>query len=193
MCKNHFFNILIATSLFSTGSMALAADNDPVEPPVLVQGGAVHFKGEIVNAACAVGAESINQTINLGQYRTANFKAVGDKTGLVPFTIKLQDCDTAVATSAAVAFSGNADASDNSVLATSNIGGGASDAASGVGIEIADNKGKILAPNGGDFSTAQTLNDGSNVLYFTARYKATSTTVTPGQADADATFTMKYE
>ncbi|ECT0734586.1 type-1 fimbrial protein subunit A, partial [Salmonella enterica subsp. enterica serovar Kentucky] len=30
-------------------------------------------------------------------------------------------------------------------------------------------------------------------LRFTARYKATATATTPGQANADATFIMKYE
>ncbi|MBJ2097904.1 fimbrial protein, partial [Serratia ureilytica] len=82
--------------------------------------------------------------------------------------------------------------SDANVLAVSNISGGASGSASGVGIEIGDHTGKVLTPNGSVFSTAQTLIDGVNVLNFTARYKATAASVTPGQADADATFTMQY-
>jgi hypothetical protein len=32
-----------------------------------VNGGTVHFKGEVVNAACAVDAGSIDQTVQLGQ------------------------------------------------------------------------------------------------------------------------------
>ncbi|CAI1125862.1 type 1 fimbrial major subunit FimA [Serratia ficaria] len=193
MRNTHLINTFIAASLLSVGSMAMADDPAPSKA-VTAPGGTVHFTGEIVNAACAVSADSDGQTVKLGQYRTAQFKnTVGEKTGLVPFTIKLQDCDTTVSTSAAVSFSGNADATDNTVLATSNIGGGASGAASGVGIEVADQQGKVLAPNSGTFSTAQTLNDGNNVLNFTARYKSTSAAVTPGKADADATFTMKYE
>ncbi|EBO9655750.1 type-1 fimbrial protein subunit A [Salmonella enterica subsp. enterica serovar Berlin] len=183
MCKNYFIKA-IAASLITVSSIAAA---------VTTPGGTVHFKGVIVNAACAVSADSVDQTVNLGQYRTANFKAIGDKTGLVPFKIKLQDCDSSVAKTAAATFSGNADRKDNTVLSTSNIGGGASGAASGVGIEIADRQGNVIVPNSGNFSTAQTLNDGNNELNFTARYKSTSDEVTPGQADADATFTMKYE
>ncbi|BEM36247.1 type-1 fimbrial protein subunit A (plasmid) [Serratia marcescens] len=185
-------NTVIAASLLCVGSMAMAEPDAPAKS-VTATGGTVHFTGEIVNAACAVSADSDGQTVKLGQYRTASFKGVGDKTGLVPFTIKLQDCDTEVSTSAAVTFNGNADGTDKDVLAISNIGGGASGAASGVGIEIADQQGVVLAPNGGKFSTAQTLNDGNNVLNFTARYKSTAEVVTPGKADADATFTMKYE
>lgn len=185
MRNTRLIHALIATSLLTAGIMAHAAS---------APGGTVHFKGQIVNAACAVSADSADQTVNLGQYRTANFKAPGDRSGAVPFSIKLEDCDTKVAKTAAVAFSGVADKTDNTLLATSNLGAGASGAAAGVGIEIGDTKGKVLPPDGGStFSNAQTLNDGRNVLNFTARYKSTLAAVTPGQADADATFTMKYE
>ncbi|WP_345787979.1 fimbrial protein, partial [Salmonella enterica] len=37
------------------------------------------------------------------------------------------------------------------------------------------------------------LVEGTNTLRFTARYKATAAATTPGQANADATFIMKYE
>lgn len=105
----------------------------------------------------------------------------------------MQDCDTTVSTKASVAFSGVADAVDPTVLAISNIGDGASGAASGVGIEIADSQGVVIVPNSGAFSTAKTLKDGDNILPLTARYKSTAKDVTPGAADADATFTMQYE
>ncbi len=180
-----FTQLILAASLL-VGSISVAS-------AAVVSGGTVHFKGEIVNAACAVSADSTDQTVNLGQYRTANFKAVGDRSGLVPFSIKLQDCDSSVSTSVAVAFNGVMDATDNTVLATSNIAGGASGAAAGVGIEISDSKGKVLSPDGASFSTAQTLNDGSNVVNFNARYKSTAASVTPGRADADATFKLQYE
>ena len=47
--------VISALSLASTA--ALAAD------PVTVNGGTVHFKGEVVNAACAVDAGSVDQTV----------------------------------------------------------------------------------------------------------------------------------
>ncbi|MBD5702137.1 fimbrial protein, partial [Citrobacter freundii] len=50
-----------------------------------------------------------------------------------------------------------------------------------------------LKPDGATFSTAQALVEGTNTLRFSARYKATATSATPGQANADATFIMKYE
>lgn len=181
--KQRFIKSVLGLALLSTGTMASAAT---------VTGGTVHFTGQIVNAACAVSADSVDQTVKLGQYRTANFKAVGDRSNAMPFTIKLEDCSTAVSTTAATSFNGSAVTTDPTVLTVSNIAGGSAGTASGVGIEISDHTGKVLKPDGASFSTAQNLIDGANVLNFTARYKATSATVTPGEADANATFLMQY-
>jgi len=181
--------IIVASILTLTAGAAQAAS-----PAITAPGGTVHFRGDIVNAACAVSPKSADQIVQLGQYRTANFKAVGDKSNTIPFTINLQDCDSTVAAAAMVSFSGSVDDTDATVLSVSNIrDGGVSGAASGVGIEIADQQGKVLTPNTGTFSAPKTLNDGDNVLNFTARYKSTLAAVTPGRADADATFTMQYE
>ncbi|RXN69646.1 type-1 fimbrial protein subunit A [Providencia rettgeri] len=175
---------VFAMSLLSVGAVASAATTVP--------GGTVHFTGQIVNAACAVSADSTNQTVNMGQYRTAFFTDVGIRSNAVPFTIKLEDCDTKVSTTAQTSFTGNSSSVDNTLLTVSNVGGGAAGAASGVGIEISDSTGTVLKPDGSVFSAPQTLNDGQNTLHFTARYKSMSKTVTPGAADADATFTMQY-
>lgn len=177
-------NTLIGASLLSASGMALA---------VTVAGGTVHFKGDIVNAASAVSTNSADQVVNLGQYRSARFTDVGVYSGKVPFTINLEDCDTTVSTTAAVAFTGAADGNDNTLLAVSNIGSGSAGSANGVGIEISDQAGSVLTPNGSVFSAAQTLIDGSNTLHFTARFKSTLAAVTPGAADADATFTLQYQ
>lgn len=174
---------LVTFMLASSGSWAATS----------VYGGSIHFTGRIVNAACAVSANSTNQTVELGQYRTARFAAVGDYSGRVPFNITLEDCDTSVSTTAAVAFNGAADQVDNTLLSVSNATGGAAGVASGVGIEIRDHLDKVLKPDGASFSTPFSLVDGKNVLYFTARYKSTLKAVTPGAADADATFVMQYQ
>lgn len=160
-------------------------------PAVSVNGGTVHFKGELVNAACAVNTKSADQIVYLGQYRTAKFTKVGDTTVNIPFTIQLNDCDPAVAKTASVAFTGQIDATDDTLLAVSS--GSNDNAAKGVGIEILDNKSSTLTPDGASFSAAQALIEGSNTLNFAARYKATAATTQPGQANADATFVMKYE
>lgn len=74
----------IASTVIATLALvAGAAHADAVS----VNGGTVHFKGELVNAACSVNTDSSEQTVNLGQYRTAKFTKVGDTTSNIPFNI----------------------------------------------------------------------------------------------------------
>lgn len=183
--KSKLMTSSVIASLMLVAGAAVAAD------PVSVSGGTVHFEGELVNAACAVSTQSSDQVVTLGQYRTASFTAVGDTTAQIPFSIVLNDCDPKVAATAAVAFSGQSDITNNNLLAVTSADNGTT--ASGVGIEILDNTSTALKPDGATFSTAQALVEGTNTLRFSARYKATATSATPGQANADATFIMKYE
>ena len=182
----------IASTVIATLAMvAGAAHAEDPATPVTVNGGTVHFKGELVNAACSVNTDSSEQTVNLGQYRTAKFTKVGDTTTNIPFTIELNDCDPLVAKTAAVAFTGQIDATDKTLLAVTS--GSNDNTAKGVGIEILDSKSSVLTPDGATFSAAQNLIQGTNTLNFSARYKATAATTEPGQANADATFVIKYE
>ena len=183
--KRKLMTSSVIASLMLVAGAAVAAD------PVSVSGGTVHFEGELVNAACAVSTQSSDQVVTLGQYRTASFTAVGDTTAQIPFSIVLNDCDPKVAATAAVAFSGQSDITNNNLLAVTSADNGTT--ASGVGIEILDNTSTALKPDGATFSTAQALVEWTNTLRFSARYKATATSATPGQANADATFIMKYE
>ncbi|OBU07355.1 type 1 fimbrial major subunit FimA [Morganella psychrotolerans] len=177
---------IIGASVVSALLFSAAASADPV----IVNGGSVHFNGELVNAACAVSTDTSNQTVELGQYRTVKLKAAGDMTTPVPFKIKLVDCDPTVSATAAIAFSGQSLTGDATLLAVNS--GTNAPAAQNVGIQISDIASKVLPPSGAEFSTAKTLLEGTNTLDFTARYVAKGAT-TPGQANADATFVVKYE
>ncbi|WP_150322502.1 type 1 fimbrial major subunit FimA, partial [Enterobacter hormaechei] len=84
--------------------------------------------------------------VNLGQYRTAKFTKVGDTTSNIPFNIELNDCDPLVAKTAAVAFTGQIDATDKTLLAVTS--GNNDNTAKGVGIEILDSKSSVLTPDG---------------------------------------------
>ena len=158
--KLRFISSALAAALFAaTGSYAAVVD-----------GGTIHFEGELVNAACSVNTDSADQVVTLGQYRTDIFNA---------------------AANAAVAFSGQADAINDNLLAIASSTN--TTTATGVGIEILDNTSAILKPDGNSFSTNQNLIPGTNVLHFSARYKGTGTSASAGQANADATFIMRYE
>jgi len=158
--------------------------------PVVIPGGNIHFEGELVQLACAISVQSNTQTVAMGQYHTTLFSNVGDTTPLVPFTLTVNDCDRSVATQASVAFAGKADDVDPTLLA---LTAGDSGGAKGVAIEILDGNSQKLKPDGATYSVAQNLATGSNTLRFAARYKATSAQVTPGSANADTIFIMKYE
>ncbi|CAI2500392.1 Fimbrial subunit type 1 precursor [Serratia proteamaculans] len=155
-----------------------------------VNGGTVHFKGEVVNAACAVDAGSVDQTVTLGQVKSSTLATAGATSSAVGFKIQLDDCDTTVANSAAVAFSGTSVSSTyNTALALQSSAAGN---ATNVGIQILDATSTPLALDGASFSVATTLIDGTNVLPFQARYIATGT-ATAGTADADANFQVQYQ
>lgn len=175
---------IVAMSALSLTSAAALADT------TTVNGGTVHFKGEVVNAACAVDAGSVEQTVQLGQVRSAKLATAGSTSSAVGFNIQLDDCDTSVSTKASVAFSGTAvDTTNNTVLV---LQGSAAGSATNVGVQILDNKGTLLALDGATFSAATTLNDGTNIIPFQARYYATGA-ATAGTANADATFKVQYE
>lgn len=175
---------IVVLSALSLSSAAALADT------TTVNGGTVHFKGEVVNAACAVDAGSVDQTVQLGQVRTASLKQAGATSSAVGFNIQLNDCDTTVATKAAVAFLGTAiDAKHTDVLALQSSAAGS---ATNVGVQILDRAGAALALDGATFSAQTTLNNGTNTIPFQARYFATGA-ATPGAANADATFKVQYQ
>jgi len=152
-----------------------------------VTGGTVNFEGSVVDAACAVSADSIDQTVQMGQVRTAALADAGATASSVPFNITLEDCDSTVSSSAAVTFSGVASADDATVLAA----GQGSGAAQNVAIKIYDNSGSAV--NLGELSATTTLLDGTNTLPFVAKYFTPVGSATAGDASAQATFTMTYE
>ncbi|OON40534.1 type-1 fimbrial protein subunit A [Izhakiella australiensis] len=174
-------------SLLISG-VAYAADGDT---SVIANGGTIHFQGEFINAACAVSTESSNQTVQMGQYRTAAFKAVGDTLTSVPFTISLNECDNSIAKQAQVSFAGQLDATDKTLLALNSAGNAST--AKGVALQILDSASNPITPDGSTYSVAQNLINGTNTLRFSANYKSTAEKVTAGQANADATFMIKYQ
>ncbi|MBT0724707.1 type 1 fimbrial protein subunit FimA [Rosenbergiella sp. S61] len=191
--------LLLSTAMTLSIGTAFAADDGgdtpapaPAPSTKVVNGGTVHFTGSLVDAACVVSTKSADQTVELGQYTLNHFKKVGDKSATVPFQIQLEDCDTSVATTAAIAFTGQQDTTSSDLLAINSAGDNAN-TASGVGIQILDETSKVLPIDGSKFSAAHTIIDGSNTLQFAAQYVSTSAKPTAGQADADAMFVLQYQ
>jgi len=76
--------VVLGAVMAASVGMAHAADDNTnggknTGTVTTVTGGTVHFRGSLVDAACAVSADSADQTVNLGQYTLHHFKKVGDK------------------------------------------------------------------------------------------------------------------
>lgn len=164
---------------------------------ITVDGGTVHFQGKLVAAPCAVSDDTSDQTVKLGQYTTHHFAKKGSVGMVKPFEIKLEDCDTSVASTAAVAFSGITDATDPTLLAINQDDTTTGTVtATGVAIKILDNASNIVKLDGTTFTDKTTILDGDNTpaLKFTAQYVALSDNgATGGDANGDVNFIMQYQ
>lgn len=179
---------IIVVSVLAMSSAAVSAAEGDESVTTTVNGGVIHFKGEVVNAACAIDSESMNQTVELGQVRSSRLAKAGDLSSAVGFNIKLNDCDTNVSSNAAVAFLGTTVTSNDDTLALQSSAAGS---AQNVGIQILDRTGEVLVLDGATFSAKTDLIDGTNILPFQARYIALGQSVA-GTANADATFKVQY-
>lgn len=168
-------------------SILMATSSVFAATAVTVSGGTVNFNGSIVNAACAVASDSINQTVNMGQVKATDLAVSGSVASAVPFNINLQDCDTSVATTAAVTFTGVAASGAPTDLAA---GTGASPAKN-LAIRLFDSAGTAVVL--GSVTKAVNLVGGSNRLPFVAKYYTALGGVTAGDASATTTFLMTYQ
>lgn len=107
---------MIVVSVLAMSSAAVSAAEGDESVTTTVNGGVIHFKGEVVNAACAIDSESMNQTVELGQVRSSRLAKAGDLSSAVGFNIKLNDCDTNVSSNAAVAFLGTTVTSNDDTI-----------------------------------------------------------------------------
>ncbi|HIE4918379.1 fimbrial protein BcfA [Klebsiella aerogenes] len=178
--KKHLLAMVMTA--MAAGGMTCAVNADTST----VSGGTVNFTGQVVNAACSVSADSIDQTVTLSQVRTSKLTAAGMVANQkVDFSIKLEDCDTTVSQNAAVIFNGQQDSSLAGSLA--NTAGAGS--ATNVALQLYGPDGQVL--NIGDTSGAITLINGENTVPLSVDYVATGA-ATAGNVAATATFSMVY-
>ncbi|AXH63189.1 fimbrial protein [Providencia huaxiensis] len=173
MKKNLLASLIAATSIVAVNN-ALAAD------------GTIDFTGEIIDQACELAAGSDALKVNLGQVSKKALPNAGSTAAATKFTIKLINCPATV-TTASVKFDADSYIGDDEVIKLKEETG----VATGVGIQITDDTNKIVPL----FTASKAYPLQQNVennLDFRARYIAKSDTVTPGPANATATFTINY-
>lgn len=156
--------------------------------------GKVTFNGAIIDAACSIAPESIDQTVDLGQISKVALKDSGTSTPR-NFEIKLENCEFSESepNKVQVTFSGMAANGSNDLL-------GITGTAKGAGVSIQDASGTKIKL--GEPTKAQELQNGNNTLLFSAYLQGEGTTgtgeeavnaeIVPGDFTAVTDFTLAY-
>lgn len=165
---------LLALSLVA--SMAFAHD------------GRVYVSGAITNNTCTLSPDSQNMTVAMGEVSSRQFIYPGEAGPWQPFAIDLQNCGS-TASGVTVSFSGAADAKQHDCLALTPDAG----EATGVAIALYDSEKNALPLGEASAPLPLTGGQSSAHLQFYARYIANGDAVTPGTANASATFVLNYE
>ena len=171
--------------------LTLAMASQAFAHTVVIDGGKVHLRGELVNGGCAVAPDSQNMRIDRGQYRTNSFSGVGSfSTVNVPFTVRLLDCSVDVSRTVGIQFQGITPAEDPQVfLATSRPG--ETPISSGVGLALFDEQQRQIIPNATAVSWLP-IETRELAFHFSARYRAISEHLVPGNIQSDVWFTLIY-
>jgi major type 1 subunit fimbrin (pilin) len=169
--------IIAVAALAALSSSAFAA-------PATGNPGTITFQGEIVAGACGISADTLDQIVPLGQVPANSFSKAGDRSQAKSFPIVLTECDTTTAKNAFFTFTGNSDATVPGLFA---VTGGAGN----VGIRL--QTGGEYLDNGSEQKAAVLLLNGNNTVNFAAMYESTTATVTPGEANSVANFTVRYQ
>ncbi|NIF20388.1 fimbrial protein [Pantoea sp. Acro-835] len=147
--------------------------------------GTINFTGNITEDACTITASTVKQTIALGTISNKAFSATGSSSP-TRFGITLSACPASM-TTAKVKFGGNGDKDEPKLLAITT----GQDAATGVAIGFYEESGKFLPINAESASKA--LSDSADTTFnFVTKYVATTKTMTAGEANAVANFTIVY-
>lgn len=142
--------------------------------------------GKIKAAACEVNPDSRDFIVYMKKHNTTEFQQVGDSTSPVSFNISLTKCP-ATTSRVLIKLDGIADAYNPQLIRLDENEGNAS----GIGIAVYDSTGKIIplwTP-----SSYYSLQQGDNILSFTARYVASRLPVSAGVANATSDFTLNYQ
>ncbi len=165
--------------------------------------GEVHFHGEVVNAACSISPESVDQTVELGSV-AAHVLNDGNVSTPVAFNIMLEDCDPTlpvdggadgeVMDTVHVTFSG-APAVDSGALGSSTETTLLGTDLTNVGIELRNSTGTVIEFASDSSSTVsdQALVEGDNTLHFSAAVSGTGSEVTAGEFTSDVSFNLSYD
>lgn len=166
-------------------TMVMLAGSASVVQAAGAGSGTVTFEGSIIEAACSIKPESVDQSVPLGQVAKSVLEEGGQG---VPelFYIKLVGCDTSTLKTVTTTFSGAESADVPGAL-------GIVGTASGAGIMMKDGTGALIKL--GTPTAAQVLIDGDNTLSFGAYLQgaADAGKVVVGDFSAVTNFSLAYQ
>ncbi|CAI0940643.1 fimbrial protein BcfF [Serratia proteamaculans] len=157
-----------------------------VSTGALADSATVNITGRILSSACEPEVNPL--TVPLGNISRTALDAKGATASATAFQLRLKNCPAEIS-QIKVQFDGTPASGDSNALALTTAPG----VATGVAVQLQDASGTLLPP--GQPSALMAIKGGSgtvNSLAFSARYIATSDSVTAGNADASATFTLWY-
>lgn len=164
------------------GSYNGCTTNASVRTVIIFQSGGVTFTAP----TCTVSTGSKTLAVTLPPVATSAFGAVGATAGTTPFAISLTKCKSHLDVSATLSTSnpyGNVDG----VIAPNGAG-----YAAGVGIQVLQPDGTTPVKFDTAFSTG-TTNGPDYTFNLYARYYQTATSVSPGEVQGTATYTLTYQ
>ncbi|WP_070411390.1 fimbrial protein [Pseudomonas lundensis] len=166
-------------------SMVLLAGSASIAHAAGAGSGTVTFEGAIIEAACSIKSESVDQTVSLGQVARSQL-ADGGYADPEPFYIKLVGCDTSTLKTVTTTFTGAESAAVPGAL-------GIVGTASGAGIMMRDGTGTQIVL--GTATKPQALQVGDNQLSFGAYLQGSTATdaVKPGKFTAVTNFSLAYQ
>ncbi|UGB45830.1 type 1 fimbrial protein [Frateuria edaphi] len=179
-----FDNICTKPRVKSNGDYNGCDTNAAVKTVIIFQSGGVTFTA----STCNVSTGSKNVTVTLPSVAANAFGAVGATAGTTRFAINLTGCSTNLDVSATLSTS-SPNAASGVIDATTGAG-----YASGVGVQILRPDGATPVTFDTAFPTGTTNGANSNyTINLYARYYQTAATITPGQVQAAATYTLTYQ
>jgi len=140
----------------------------------------------LTTVACAVKNPSIQVTMNPAN--ETDFRKSGGTAGKTDFRIDL-DCDAS--TNVNVTLDPGAAGAQDAARGILKLDASASQSASGVGLQILSNGAPVVL--GTMMRAGTTTTDGLYSIPLRAQYIQTGPAITPGEANASATFTMTYQ
>lgn len=157
---------------------------------VVIDGGKVHLRGELVNGGCAVAPDSQNMRVDMGQYRTNAFSGVGSfSTVNVPFTVRLLDCSVDVSRTVGIQFEGDTGRRPAGFPRRHRGRGKCGQQWCRTG--AFDEQQRQIIPNATAVSWLP-INTRELVFHFSARYRAISEHLVPCTIQSNVWFTLIY-